>query len=295
MIASEKPLEDPLNPAWAAEPIDDDEIVIEPGGATRHYWRDLWRYRELFYILSWRDVAVRYKQTVAGVAWAVVQPLLSMVIMSVIFGKVAGLPSEGQAPYPVMVFAAMLPWQFFSNALLAASQSVAANANLVSKVYFPRLIVPASPILVSLIDFAVSAGLLALLMAWFRFWPTWRVVTIPLFVMFAILAALGPALLFAALTVKYRDVRFVIPFVVQFGLYVSPVGFSSAVIPQEWRLLYSLNPVVGVIDGFRWCLLGGDVPFYWPGFLASLGVVLFFIWFGVRYFRATERSFADMV
>lgn len=280
------------------DPIDQDEIVIEPGAAVRHYWRDLWRYRELFYILSWRDVAVRYKQTVAGAGWAVVQPFVSMVIMSVIFGRVAGLPSEGDAPYPLMVFSAMLPWQFFSNALLASSQSLASNANLVSKVYFPRLIVPASPVLVSLIDFAVSAVVLVGLMAWFQFWPPWRVVVLPVFLVLAVIAAFGPALLISALMVRYRDFRFVIPFLMQFGLYVSPVAYSSTVVRSRLGeplfLAYSLNPMVGVIDGFRWAIVGqGQI--YWPGFLTSsvCAVVLFVV--GLRYFRATERTFADVV
>ncbi|MCC7007750.1 MAG: ABC transporter permease [Acidobacteria bacterium] len=282
-----------------AEPLERDaEIVIEPGGAIRHYWRDLWHYRELFYILSWRDVAVRYKQTVAGAGWAVVQPFVSMVIMSVIFGKIAGLPSEGRAPYPLLVFAGMLPWQFFSNALLASSQSLASNANLVSKVYFPRLIVPASPVLVSLIDFAVSAVVLVAMMVWFQFWPTWRVVTLPAFVGLAIVAAFGPALLICAMTVKYRDFRFVIPFLMQFGLYISPVAYSSAVVRERIGeplfLLYAVNPMVGVIDGFRWALVGQGAIF-WPGFLiSSLCAVVMFV-AGLRYFRTTERTFADLV
>jgi homopolymeric O-antigen transport system permease protein len=276
-----------------------DELIIEPGRSFRHYWHDLWRYRELFYILAWRDVAVRYKQTVAGAAWAVVQPLMSMVIMTVIFGKIAGLPSEGGAPYPIMVFAAMLPWQFFSNSLSSSSQSIVGNANLISKVYFPRLIIPTSSVVVSFIDFLVAGSVLLAMMLWFQFWPTWRVVTLPLFVVLAILAALGPGLIITALMVRYRDFRMVLPFIVQFGLYVSPVAYSSSVVRQKFGeqvfLLYSLNPMVGVIDGFRWALLGGASALYWPGFLISALLTAVLCAIGLRYFRSTERAFADMI
>jgi lipopolysaccharide transport system permease protein len=276
-----------------------DEIVIEAGRTERNYWSDLWRYRELFYILAWRDVAVRYKQTVAGAAWAVVQPLMSMVIMTVVFGKIAGLPSEGGAPYPIMVFAAMLPWQFFSNSLSSASQSIVSNSNLISKVYFPRLIIPTSSVVVSFIDFLVAGSVLFAMMLWFQFWPTWRVVTLPLFVTLAILAALGPGLIITALTVRYRDFRFIIPFIVQFGLYVSPVAYSSSVVRERFGekifLLYSLNPLVGVIDGFRWVLLGADSRLYWPGFLTSAALTLVLCFVSLRYFRKTERIFADHI
>jgi lipopolysaccharide transport system permease protein len=280
-------------------PTFEDELVIEPGRSFRNYWRDLWRYRELFYILAWRDVAVRYKQTVAGAAWAVVQPLMSMVIMTVIFGKIAGLPSEGGAPYPIMVFAAMLPWQFFSNSLSSSSQSIVGNANLISKVYFPRLIIPTSSVVVSFIDFLVAGSVLLAMMLWFQFWPTWRVVALPLFVALAILAALGPGLIITALTVRYRDFRFIIPFIVQFGLYVSPVAYSSSVVRDKFGeqvfLLYSLNPLVGVIDGFRWALLGGESRLYWPGFLTSVLLTAVLCVLGLRYFRSTERKFADLI
>jgi lipopolysaccharide transport system permease protein len=276
-----------------------DELVIEPGRSFQNYWRDLWRYRELFYILAWRDVAVRYKQTVAGAAWALVQPLASMVIMTVIFGKIAGLPSEGGAPYPLMVFAAMLPWQFFSNSLSSASQSVVGNANLISKVYFPRLIIPTSSVVVSLVDFLVACSILAGLMVWFQFWPTWRVVTLPVFVVLAIVAALGPGLILTALTVKYRDFRFIIPFIIQFGMWASPVAYSSAVIRDKFGdnlfLLYSLNPMVGVIDGFRWALLGGDSRLHWPGFVTSVLLTAVLCFLGIRVFRKTERMFADLI
>jgi lipopolysaccharide transport system permease protein len=279
----------------AAEPAAERLLVLEPGRAERNYWRDLWVYRELFAILAWRDLAVRYKQTVIGVAWAVLRPFLTMIIFTVLFGKLAKMPTDGAAPYPVMVFAGMLPWFLFSTILSEASNSLVTNANLIGKVYFPRLIVPASTIAVALVDAAVTFVMLLLVMAWFGFFPDWRIVFLPAFVVLAILASLGPALFMTAMNVKYRDFRYIIPFVLQFGLYVSPVGFSSTAVPEKWRLLYSLNPAVGVIDGFRWCLLGGQAELYMPGFIASLGVVAALLWLGVVYFRATERTFADLL
>lgn len=271
------------------------ELILEPGRAERHYWRDIWAYRELFLILAWRDVAVRYKQTVIGIAWAVVRPFLTMVVFTVVFGRLAQLPSDGAAPYPVMVFAGMLPWFLFSTILGEAANSLVGNANLVGKVYFPRLIIPASASLAALVDFAINLALLFGLMLWYGYPPGWQLVLLPGFVALAVLASLGPAFLLTALNVKYRDFRYIIPFVVQFGLYVSPVGFSSAVVPEGWRFWYSLNPVVGIIDGFRWCVLGGDSRLYLPGFLASLAVVALLLWAGIRYFRHTERGFADLI
>lgn len=270
-------------------------IVLEPGRSEHNYWRDLWHYRELFAILAWRDVAVRYKQTVIGITWALIRPVLTMVVFTMVFGGLAKLPSEGAAPYSVMVFAGMLPWFLFSSIMSEASNSLVGNANLISKVYFPRLVIPTASAVVAIVDFLINLFVLALIMLWFGFLPGWQVIFLPLFVVLAIGASLGPALWITALNVKYRDFRYIIPFIVQFGLYISPVGFSSALVPDEWRLLYSLNPVVGVIDGFRWCLLGGESSLYLPGFLMSLGVVLFFIWYGVSYFRKTEKTFADMV
>lgn len=269
--------------------------MLEPGRTERNYWRDLWHYRELFAILAWRDVSVRYKQTVIGVAWALIRPFITTVVFTIVFGHLARLPSEGEAPYPIMVFAGLMPWLLFAAVLGDASSSLLGNANLISKVYVPRLVIPTAAAVVALVDFAINLSLLALIMAWYGFLPGRQVVFLPAFVLLAILASLGPALWITALNVKYRDFRFVVPFIIQLGLYVSPVGFPSSLVPEEWRLLYSLNPMVGVIDGFRWCLLGGYNPLYWPGFLMSLGVVAFFLWFGIRYFRATERTFADMV
>jgi lipopolysaccharide transport system permease protein len=271
------------------------ELILEPGRAEKHYWRDLWHYRELFYVLAWRDISVRYKQTIIGVAWAVIRPVLTMVIFTVIFGRVAKLPSEGGAPYSLMVFAGMLPWTFFSTALAEASNSLINNANLISKVYFPRLIMPAATVVVAFVDFIVSFGILAMMMIWYRHAPGWQMILLPGFVLIAFVASLGPGLWITSLNVKYRDFRYIIPFIVQFGLYASPVGFSSSVIPERWRLWYSLNPMVGVIDGFRWCILGEGSAIYWPGFALSLGVVAFFLWFGIRQFRKMEKSFADMI
>lgn len=270
-------------------------LVLEPGRAERHYWRDLWDYRELLVILAWRDVAIRYKQTVIGITWAVIRPFLTMVIFTVVFGRIAKLPSEGAAPYPLMVFAGMLPWFLFSTLLGEASNSLLANSSLVGKVYFPRLIIPVSTALVAVVDFVINLVLLAAMMAWFGYFPDWRVIFMPLLVLLALAVGLGPSLLLAALNVKYRDFRYVIPFILQFGLYLSPVGFSSAVVPPAWRFWYSLNPMVGVIDGFRWSVLGGESQIYLPGFLASLVVMGLFLWLGVAYFRHTERSFADLI
>lgn len=276
-------------------PASENVLVIEPGRAERHYWRDTWAYRELFAILAWRDIAVRYKQTIMGCLWALIRPFLTMVVFTVVFGKIAKLPSDGASPYALMVFAGMLPWTFFSMALAEASNSLIGNANLISKVYFPRLIVPTAAVMVAFVDFLISFAILVAMMAWYRFVPEWHILLLPGFVLMAFLASLGPGLWITALNVKYRDFRYIIPFVVQLGLYVSPVGFSSSVIPAEWRLLYSLNPMVGVIDGFRWCILGGESALYWPGFWLSIVVILFFLWFGVRQFRRTEKSFADLI
>ena len=269
-------------------------LIIEAGRAEHHYWQDIWRYRELFYFLAWRDILVRYKQTAIGIAWALIRPFLTMVVFTIVFGNIANLPSEG-VPYPILVFAAMLPWQFFANALSESSNSLLSNSNLISKVYFPRLIVPASAVIVSFVDFLISGMILLALMAWYNFVPDWRIVTLPLFILIAFTAAMGGGLWLAALNVQYRDFRYIVPFIVQFGLYISPVGFSSSVVPEKWRLLYSLNPMVGVIDGFRWAILGGDTNFYGAGFFLSLAIVALFFISGIWYFRKMERTFADVI
>lgn len=271
------------------------ELVIEAGRAEKQYWQDLWRYRELFYFLAWRDILVRYKQTAIGMAWALLRPFLTMVVFTVVFSKLAKLPSDGGAPYPIMVFAALLPWQFFSDALGKCSGSLVGNAHMISKVYFPRLIVPASAAIVSFVDFLVSGMILLGLMVWYNFVPSWRILTLPVFIAIAAGVSLGAGLWFAALTVKYRDFGYVLPFITQFGLYISPVGFSSSIVPSEWRFLYSLNPMVGVIDGFRWAILGGEAKLYWPGFMLSLGLVILLVGSGIWYFRKTERTFADVI
>ena len=269
--------------------------VIEPGQQERNYWRDLWRYRELFQVLAWRDLSVQYKQTAIGVVWALIRPLLTMVVFTIIFGRIAQLPSDGTSPYPVMVFAGMLPWTFFSSGLAGASNSLVNNANLISKVYFPRLIVPTAAVVVAFVEFLINFAILVALFVWYQFLPSWHIIFLPFFVILAFLASIGPSLWLTALNVQYRDFRYIIPFIVQFGLYVSPVGFSSSVIPEHWRLLYSLNPMVGVIDGFRWCILGGQSQLYLPGLALSAVVTIFFLWFGIRKFRKLEKSFADLI
>ncbi len=269
-------------------------IIIEAGRTEKQYWQDLWKYRELFYFLAWRDILVRYKQTAIGIAWALIRPFLTMIVFTVVFGSLAKLPSQG-VPYPILVFSAMLPWQFFSNSLSECSNSLISNANLISKVYFPRLIVPTSAVVVSFVDFLVSGMILLGLMAWYNFVPSWRIITLPFFIAIAFAASMGFGLWLASLNVKYRDFRYIVPFMVQFGLYISPVGFSSNIVPERWRFLYSLNPMVGVIDGFRWAILGGDSTLYLPGFFLSLILVLFFLVTGIWYFRKTERTFADVI
>lgn len=269
-------------------------LVLEAGRAERHYWRDLWRYRELFFFLAWRDILVRYKQTVIGIVWALGRPLITMMVFTLVFSKLAKLPSEG-VPYPILVFAALLPWQFFSSAFSGAGDSLISNAGMISKVYFPRLVIPASAVIVSFVDFLISGIILVGLMVWYGFAPNLRMLTLPLFIFVAFAAAMGAGLWIAALNVKYRDFRIIVPFIVQFGLYVSPVGFSSNIVPEQWRLLYSLNPMVGVIDGFRWAILGGDTRLYWPGFMLSLTLVLAILVTGIYYFRKTEKTFADVI
>jgi lipopolysaccharide transport system permease protein len=270
-------------------------LIIEPGRTEKNYWTDLWRYRELFIILAWRDISVRYKQTIIGILWAIIRPFLTMVVFTVIFGRIAKLPSDGSAPYALMVFAAMLPWSLFSNALSESSNSLISNANLIGKVYFPRLIIPAVTLVTAFIDFLISFIILIGMMVYYQFAPGWHMLFLPFFIILALLASLGPGLWITALNVKYRDFRYIIPFVVQFGLYVSPVGFSSKVVPEQWRMLYNLNPMVGVIDGFRWCILGGNSPIYIPGFLLSLAIITFFLYLGVSRFRKMEKTFADLI
>ena len=280
--------------AWGPDVTERDALVIEAGRTERHYWGDLWRYRELFYFLAWRDLLVRYKQTAIGVAWAVIRPVLTMVVFTLVFGKLAKLPSEN-VPYPILVFSALLPWQLFSTAFSESGNSLVSNASLISKVYFPRLVIPASAVLVSLVDFAIALVIMAALMGWYGFVPGWQILTLPLFALLAVAAATSAGIWTAALNVKYRDVRFVVPFVVQMGLYVSPVGFSSSIVPHDWRLAYALNPMVGVIDGFRWAVSGGTTPLHPPSILLSIVVIGFVLIAGILYFRRTEKTFADII
>lgn len=270
------------------------ELLIEPNRPVLHYWRDVWQYRELFWFLVWRDILVRYKQTVIGVAWSIIRPLVTMIIFTVVFGYLAKLPSEG-VPYPLLVFAAMLPWNFCANALTESSGSLIGNANLLSKIYFPRIIIPVSSIIVSLIDFAISLVIMAGTMMWYGYMPDWRIVTVPIFLLLAFLPVAGAGLWFSSLNVKYRDFRYVVPFILQLGLYVSPVGFASSIVPEKWRLLYALNPMVGVIDGFRWALLRGTAEIYWQGIVFSTVLSLSLLVTGLWFFRKTERILADVI
>jgi len=276
------------------EVIRDRVLIITPGRTEQHYWRDIWAYRQLFAILAWRDVAVRYKQTVIGIGWAIIRPLVTTLVFTLLFGQLAKLPNETAAPYAIMVFAGVLPWAFFSNALSDASDSVISNSNLIGKVYFPRLIVPTAAVVVALVDFLVSFSILIGLMLWYRFLPGWQFALLPTFVFLVFFASLGPGLWISALNTRYRDFRYVIPFIVQIGLFASPVGFASNIVPQQWRLLYSLNPLVGIIDGFRWCILGGT-SIYWPSLFISIAITGIFFWFGLVQFRRMEKSFADLI
>ncbi len=270
------------------------EIVIEPGGGYRNYWHDIWAYRELFAFLAWRDISVRYRQTVIGITWSLIQPIMTMLIFTIVFGRIAGLPSGG-APYPILVFSALLPWQFFANGMTAASISLISNGNMIAKIYFPRIALPASSIVVSFVDFLLAFLVLLGMMVFYHILPTWRFIALVPLTGLAAAAALGTGVWFAALNVRYRDFRYLVPFILQFGLFISPVGFSSSVVPEQYKLLYSLNPMVGVIDGFRWAILGEDAALYIPGFILSVVIVLAILFTGLRYFRATERSFADVI
>ena len=277
------------------ENLADWDLIIEPGKGEKNYWKDIWHFRELFYILSWRDIKVRYKQTTLGAAWALFRPLLTMIVFVFIFGSVAGLSTKGGPPYSIIVFSGLLPWQFFSNALSESGNSLITNSNLLSKVYFPRMIIPAASIITSLVDFAISFGILLILMLFYKFVPPIQIIILPVFIILAFLAAFGTGLLVTALNVKYRDFRYIMPFVIQYGIYISPVGFNTAKIVEkvgyQWRNVIYINPLTGIIDGFRWCILGE--PMYWTGFFISISVVVFFMVIGIWYFRKTEKSFAD--
>lgn len=270
------------------------DLIIEPGHGIRRYWNELWHFRELFFFLAWRDIIVRYKQTVIGIAWSLIRPFLTMIVFTIVFGNIAKLPSNG-VPYPILVFVAMLPWQFFANSLTESSGALLANASMLTKIYFPRLIMPASAVIVSVVDFLISFIMLLILMLWYHIIPSWRILALPLFLLMAFVTSLGVGMWLSALNVKYRDFRYIIPFIVQFGLYISPVGFSSSVVSSEWKILYSLNPMVGVIDGFRWAILGKNAVLYMPGFIISCLLSLGIFIIGMWYFRKTEHSFADII
>ncbi|MBP0621439.1 MULTISPECIES: ABC transporter permease [Cupriavidus] len=267
---------------------------LESGRAAKDYWRDFWRHRELLMFMVWRDIIVRYKQTVVGTSWVLIRPFLTMLVFTFVFGKVANLAS-GNVPYSLVVFTGLLPWFFFANALSECSNSLVGNSHLISKIYFPRLIVPVGSIAVSIVDFLITFVLLFVVMAWHRFLPPWHIVFVPLFILLAILVSFGLGLWTAALNVRFRDFRHLIPFVLQLGVYVSPVGYSSQILPEKWRLVYSLNPMVGVIDGFRWAILGGEYTLYWPGLLVSAVTSVTLVATGIWYFRKTESTFADVI
>lgn len=269
------------------------KLVIEPGMASAHYWRDLWRYRELLYFLAWRDLVVRYKQTAIGVTWVLLRPALTMAVF-VAFRRLVGAP-PATVPEPILVFAAVLPWQFFSTALVDASGSLIGNSSLLSKVYFPRLIIPGAAVVTAIVDFVVTLALLALLMAWYGIAPSPTLVMLPLFVVLSIGLSLGLGLLLAALNVQYRDFRYVVPFLVQMGLFVSPIAFTTADLPAQWRGLYSLNPMVGIIDGFRWSILGDRVAVDPSAVAVSAVMTGGWLMLGTWYFRRMERQFADVI
>jgi lipopolysaccharide transport system permease protein len=271
------------------------EIIISPNKSIGGAWREFWEYKDLLYFLAWRDFKVRYKQTVIGASWAVIRPILTMVVFTVVFGRLAKLPTEGQAAYPVMVFAAMLPWYFFSSSLQESSLSVVNNAQMISKIYFPRIIIPIAPFFVNLVDFVISLVILLALMAYYHTPITIKILYMPLFLIHSIVAALGVSLWIAALNAQYRDFRYIVPFIIQIGLYVSPIGFSSSIIPEQWRLVYNLNPMVGVIDGFRWCLLGSGIELYVPGLTVSITLSLLLLVGGIVFFGNRERKFADVL
>jgi len=272
------------------------KIIIEPGRTEKNYWKDLWHFRELFYILSWRDVKVKYKQTVLGVLWSILRPLLVMIIFTVVFNRFAKLPADTDAPYALFVFAGMLPWTFFSSAMTECSNSLIANTNLITKIYFPRLIVPASAVIASFVDFLISLALLFILFFYYQFLPPIQILILPILLFWSFLTSFSIGLYLTALNVKYRDFRYIIPFIVQFGLYVSPVGFSSNIVPHKWRLLYDINPVVGIIDGFRWCILGGKLTDDTKLSIAiSIIITVVILIIAVRYFRKTEKTFADII
>jgi lipopolysaccharide transport system permease protein len=270
------------------------EIIIEPRRAVRHYWRDLWQYRELFYFMAWRDVLIRYKNLSIGFAWALLRPFLTMLILTLVFNRFAGLPSQG-IPYPVLVYSALLPWLFFAQAFADAGNSLVNKESIINKIYFPRMIVPTSAVVVSFVDFLAALSVLVLLLAWYRYLPGWQIAALPLFMLMAFVLALGAGLWISALSVQYRDFRYIIPFSVQIGLYLSPVGYDSSLVPLEWRSWYALNPLVGIIEGFRWSVSGRLMPHLLHDISLSLAVMLVLSVSGILYFRRIERSLSELL
>jgi lipopolysaccharide transport system permease protein len=269
-------------------------ITIESGSGFQHYWRDLWRYRELFYMMAWRDVLLRYKRMTIGFAWAVLRPFLTMLIFTLVFGKLAKLPSGGM-PYPILVYAALLPWQFFATAFADAGSSLANKETIITKVYFPRLIIPASAVMVSFVDFLAACTILIGLMVWYQFIPDWRILALPGFLLILFVVALGAGLWISALAAKYKDFRYVIPFIVQIGLYASPVGFNSSLVPEAWRTIYALNPMVGIIQGFRWSILGSESAGLETSVAIAVAMAVVLLVSGTAYFRSVERSLAELL
>lgn len=270
-----------------------EELVISAGHSERHYWRDVWRYRDLMLFLAWRDIKVRYKQAVLGVAWAVIQPLMQTLLLTFVFSKLAKMP-DGGVPYFLLVLCGNLPWMLFTNAFNGAGSSLVGNSHLVSKVYFPRLVIPLSSLAVALLDFAVVLAFALPVIAWFGLWPGWHLLLLPVFLLLALLIALGAGLWITALTVQFRDFRFITPFILQIGLFVTPVGYRTDVLPN-WRDLLALNPLTGVIDGVRWCLLGGQTPLHLASVGVSVAMAAALLVTGLWYFRRTERRFADII
>ena len=272
---------------------DEKVLVIEANRTGMLYLRDFWNYRELFFTLAWRDIVVRYKQTIVGLLWTVIRPVATMVVFTVIFGKIAKLPSDAGVPYVLMVFGGMLPWQFISGTITTGSAALVGNQALISKVYFPRMIIPTARIIMALVELLINAVIFAVLFVWYQYVPNWHVIFLPLFLLLAILLALGSTYFISSLNVKYRDFQYVVPVIMQLGLYISPIGFSSAVVPEKWRLLYACNPVVGIVDGIRWCLFGSPLMIESVVSAAVISVLLFL--FGIWFFRRMEYEFADFI
>lgn len=270
------------------------DIIIKPETSFKNYFSDIWQYKDLFYILTWRDIKVRYKQTVIGILWSILRPLITMLVFTIVFSWIAKMPSEADVPYPILVFAAMIPWQFFANAISESSNSLISSGQLITKVYFPRIIIPASSTITSFIDLILSLIILFLLMLYYQYFPSWQIFFLPLALVQVFILAFGMGLILTTLNIKYRDFRYVVPFILQLGLYISPVGFSSNVIPEKWQYFYALNPMVGTIEGFRWCLLGtNNLNINILIMTITVSVALFFI--GFNYFRKMERNFADLI